>query len=111
MSGVGAGAASGCVVGAESTACARVMRADGWGTGLTGRVHRASERGRANRRSALMGGALCIERRRGAREGKRRQHGGPTGQRERGSGDTRARAGADKQGPPVKGMVQARAQG
>jgi hypothetical protein len=36
----GAGAASACVVGAESTTCAQVVRVDGWGgTGLIGGAH------------------------------------------------------------------------
>jgi hypothetical protein len=39
IAGMGVGAASACVVGAESTACARVMRAVVGGTVLTGGVH------------------------------------------------------------------------
>jgi hypothetical protein len=61
------------------------------GDGSDRRGPRASERGCANGRSVLMGGALCTERRWYAREGKRRQQGGPTGQRERERVGTRER--------------------
>jgi hypothetical protein len=109
MAWVGGGVASACVVGVESTACVWVVRVDGWGDGSNRWGPRASERGRANGRSALTGGARCAERGRGAREGKRCQQGDPTGQMERGSRDARARAGADRRGPPVTRRAQARA--
>lgn len=49
------------------------------GDGSDRRGPRASGRGCANGRSVLMGGALCIERRQVAREGKRRQQVAPPG--------------------------------
>jgi hypothetical protein len=55
-------------------------------------------------------GPMCRERARRAREGKRRRHVGPTGQRER-ERDTRALAGADRHGPPVRGRMWERARG
>jgi hypothetical protein len=64
---------------------------------------------RTNERSALTGEARCAERGRGAREGKRCQQGDPTGQRERGSRDARARAGIDRRGLRVTRRAQARA--
>jgi hypothetical protein len=51
----GAGAASACVVGVVPTACARVVRVDGWGDGSDRWGPRASGRERANGRSALIG--------------------------------------------------------
>jgi hypothetical protein len=62
MVGVGVGAASACVMGAESTACARVMHGGSWGDGSDGRGPRASKRECENGRSALSGGARCPER-------------------------------------------------
>jgi hypothetical protein len=41
----GAGTASACVVGAKSTTCARLMRANGWGTSLTGGDHEPAREG------------------------------------------------------------------
>jgi hypothetical protein len=63
----GAGTASACVVGAESTACTRTVRGD-----------RSDGRGPLRREKTGR-----------AREGKRRRQVGPTGYRERGSGDAR----------------------
>jgi hypothetical protein len=111
MARVVAGVASARVVGAESTACTRVVRTDSLGDGSdrrgsTGQRERARERAvSADRRDPLH-----RERTGRAHEGKRRRQVGPTGQRERGSGDARARTGTNGWGPPVRGGEQARAE-
>jgi hypothetical protein len=43
--GVGAGTASACVVGTESTTCVRVVCGGSWGRGLTGGVHGPAREG------------------------------------------------------------------
>jgi hypothetical protein len=78
--------------------------AGGWGDGSDGGGGpQASERGCVNGR-----GPLRRERTGCAREGERCRQDGPTGKRERGSGDAWARVGTDKRGPPVRGRVSTR---
>jgi hypothetical protein len=100
--------ASTCIVGAESTAtrasCARAVREGRVRhAGPTGQRERASERavnadGRAPLRRERMGHA---------RKGDWRRQVGPTGHRERGRRDTRARVGSNRRGPTVLGRASA----
>jgi hypothetical protein len=109
MAEVGAGVALACVVGAESMACARIVRADNWmgwvrQVGPTDHQERASERPI----SADVRGPWDIERAGHAREGSWRRQDGPTGQRERRREGARTRAGADRRVPPIRESGRAR---
>jgi hypothetical protein len=79
---------------------------------LTGEAHGAEARActRGKRFGADWPGLQCRERARRAREGKRRRHVGPTGQRET-ERDARALAGADRHDPPVRRRMWERARG
>jgi hypothetical protein len=75
---------------------------------LTGGVHGPARKVREQAVSADERGPVRRERTGRAHEGKGRRQDGPTGQRERGSGDVRARVGSDRRGQPIREGAGAR---
>jgi hypothetical protein len=80
MVGVGAGAASTCIVGAEVTTYARVVHAGSLGgMGITGRIHGPAREGARTGDQRLRVGPTARERMGCAHEEKGRRPDGPTG--------------------------------
>jgi hypothetical protein len=102
--GGGAGVALAYVVGAESTTCVRVLRADGWGDGSDRQGPRVNGRERVNGQSALTGRTHLTEGEAGARErGDQHRQAGPTGNDRRQRVLERDLVGADKASPLGRG--------